>query len=171
MIAKLRIAKIVGEDIEHVIHMVKSAHGALKNASSEARSCVPVDFSKTVPLVFQTTSVSEFNSTFLTVQRDVQTTADIQGVSPVWPPLSEILSLATNTHQRLKHSGEWDGAMRKSHAHTVSTSAPPRLPGNGGGLKPACWNCGGDHLLPDCTRPRDEARIERARQRFRASNP
>ena len=62
--------------------------------------------------------------------------------------------------------------MRKLQAHTGSTSAPPRLPGNGGGVTPACWNCGSlDHLLPDCPRPRDESRIERARQRFRASNP
>ena len=177
-VSRIRISKTTGEDIESVIRLIKSTYRVLRNASTSARSYVPIDFSKTVLKVFQTSSVDEFNDAFLTVMRDCQTQADLKGISPTWPDLSTILTLANNTHQRMKHSGLWDGATRRSQAHNAIASAPPQQchPARGThtarGPRPVkCWNCGGQHPLPDCPSPRDEARIERAREQHRANNP
>ncbi|KAL4224071.1 Zinc finger CCHC domain-containing protein 8 [Mactra antiquata] len=35
--------------------------------------------------------------------------------------------------------------------------------------KNSCWNCGGDHMLNDCTEPRDQRRISEARNAMMAS--
>lgn len=173
-VSRINISKTNGEDIESVIRLIKSTYRVLKNSGTPGKSYVPIDFPKRVMMVMQTTSVEEFNHVFLTLMRDAQTQADIKGISPVWPDLYEILTLANNTYQRMKHSGLWDGATKRSQAHNATVTAPQRGPGTrvARGSQPLkCWNCGGPHLLPDCTQPRDEARIERARQQFRAHNP
>ena len=79
---------------------------------------------------------------------------------PTWPDLGDILSLANNTHRRMKLNGTWDSWVRRSSAHILE------LPDGY-----SCWNCGGRHWLRDCPKPRDEARIERARQQNRTSTP
>jgi hypothetical protein len=78
--------------------------------------------------------------------------------------------LATPTYNRLKVSGEWDvpTTTRAKSYNTVANTS-----GSTSGDKPSfersCWNCGSkDHMLNDCTKPRDEAKVTKARQQFRA---
>ena len=178
---KLKISKSAGENVENTVSLVKSTHRILKSASTLYHNYVPDDFPKTILQIFQTTSIPEFNEAFAEEERSAQRKADKSGGMPVWPDISEITSLATNTYQRLKNTGHWvkpkpassfklalkekqekdrlylqfkeDNGKTKYHKKKV------RLP-------PKCWNCGGKHSLHECTEPQDEARIKKNKREF-----
>ena len=141
--------KIEGEDVEYAVRLIKATYTVLRNASSLNRHYVPREFTKTVFEFFQTSSVPEFNATFLDEQRKLQVQADKDGVQPVWPSLTVVCRLATVTYRRLKANGVWDGIVdRKSNQAFVGTR--PEKPPDG------CFNCGGDHWLDKCPRPIDQ---------------
>ena len=172
----LDIKKLEGEDVEKAVGLIKSTLRALRNASTDARSFVPMDFTKTVMTVLQTTSVPEFNDTFKRKTNQILTLADEDGVLPIWPDASSVLKLALNTYKRYKFDGTWDGPMRKSKALLIaqpspkppSTSYKPRDPQQNVTSNITCWGCGGPHHLDDCPHPRDEAKIEANRLKFKA---
>ena len=172
-VAQLKLSKLEGEDVEQAIRLLESTLRALKNASTEDRSCVPLDFVKTIYRVLQTSSVAEFNAVFRDQLRVIQTKADMDGVSPIWPDASRVLALANNTCQRLKHSGQWDGVLKRSQAHTAVPSGP-RVSRHVDYSKPPppgyiCFNCGGHHWLLRCKKPLVQARIETNKQKFFAA--
>ena len=170
-LSSLNISKLPGEDVEQAVSLVKSTYKVLKCASSKNRTYLPNDFAKTVFHLFQTTSVPDFNEIFHTQYVSIQTQADLHGTQPRWPAVTSIISLATNTYRRLKHAGVWDKAVGKPSGAYVSHS--PRLPPTDmPTTRPArtCWNCGStDHMCTDCPAPKDQAKIDAARQRFLAT--
>ena len=172
-VTQLKLSKLEGEDVEKAIRLLKSTLRALKNASTEDRSYVPLDFVKTIYKVLQTSSVPEFNDVFRTQQREIQTTADMEGISPVWPDASRVLSLANNTYQRLKHSGQWDGVLKRSQAHAAVPSGAPATRVTDYSKPPPpgyiCFNCGGHHWIVKCDKPHDQAKIEANKKKFLAS--
>ena len=172
-VAQLKLSKLEGEDVEQAIRLLKSTLRALKNASTEDRSHAPLDFVKTIFRVLQTSSVAEFNAVFRDQLRVIQTKADMDGVSPIWPDASRVLALANNTYQRLKHSGQWDGVLKRSQAHAAVPSGP-RVSRHVDCSKPPppgyiCFNCGGHHWLIRCEKPLVQARIETNKQKFFAA--
>ena len=160
----LKISSIPGEDVEVAVSLIKATHRVLKCASSKTKSYVPSDFSRTVFVVFQTTSVHEFNLLFKDEQRRIQKAADMDGARPVWPAVSKILNLATNSYRRMKASGEWLKPSKK----TAFTGEVPQTSDKKKTYVIICWNCGGQHLLKECPKPKDENRIQAARKKFRA---
>jgi DNA-directed RNA polymerase subunit RPC12/RpoP len=158
----LKISSITGEDVEVVVSLIKATHRVLKCASSKTKSYVPNDFVRTVFMVFQTTSVPEFNILFKDEQRRIQKAADMEGARPVWPPVSKVLNLATNSYRRMKASGEWLKPGKKT-AFTGDASQSSEKKKT---FVIICWNCGGQHLLKECPKPKDEKRIQAARKKF-----
>ena len=151
-----------GEDVEHAIRSIKSTCRVLKCSSTQTRSCVPLDFTKTVLKMFQTSSVPDFNDVFHRLEQDVIVAADMKGIKPEWPSVTSVLNLAANSFRRLKSTGEWDNVSgnrsRAFTAHPVKS-----IPENS--FKPAprkliCWNCGDGHHLKDCKKPKDQMKIE-----------
>ena len=69
---------------------------------------MPLDFTKTVLKIFQTSSVPDFNDVFHRLEQDVIVAADMKGIKPEWPSVTSILNLAANSFRRLKSTGEWD---------------------------------------------------------------
>ena len=180
-IKKLKIHKTVGEDVEEIGRLLKTTLKVLKSASDDQRSYVPMDFTKTIFDVFQTSSAPEFNEVFKKMSAEILTKADMEGVVPIWPQPGKILTLGLNTHKRLKATGVWDGMVKKSRAMIANNPAPAPAVHNDNSEPPAapqanysqektlnCWNCGGNHHLKDCTKPRNEAKIEEARRKFQS---
>jgi len=161
-VRELKLNTLLGEDVELAVRLIKSIARVLKNASTPTRSYLPSDFIETVFAVMQTSSAPEFNTVFRTELHMIQVEADKTGNAPRWPPLSELLLLAKNTHMRLKHNNVWDKVSKRSRALTLQTN--PRPAGN-----ITCWNCGGNHHLSDCPKPRDQKKIDLAIQRYRAA--
>ena len=78
------------------------------------------------------------------------------------------------SYNRLKQSGEWDvpsSVKAKGYVAGPLSAPPPRFPPQDT-KNMKCWNCGKEgHLLPQCTAPRDQAKIDQACQSFRQANP
>ena len=162
-LSSLRIRDIPGEDVDKVVSLIKSAHSLFKSASSSYHSFIPEDFPKMILTLLQTSSVPEFNQAFLREQQIAQHQADKTGQLVNWPTVSELTSMATNSYKRLKSSNQW--LTTPTGRRRALTAAPPS---NGPRrFTPKCWNCGEEgHTLKDCKKPKDNAKIETARQAF-----
>lgn len=166
-VEELKLNKIEGEDVEQVIRLIKSTYRVLKNSSTKTRSYVPLEFTKTVFQIFQTSTVSQFNDIFYTWEQEILIKADLKGVKPVWPSLSEVIRLAKNSYSRLKSAGLWDDPKKSAKGYTAQLT--PNRPQSSTPRKLLCWNCGSDnHLLNDCTVKRNQDKIDEARRKFRA---
>ena len=159
-IANLKIRDLKGEDVDLAVSMIRSTVTALEGASGPDHSYVPDDFPQTVLKILQTTSVRKFNDAFDKEETEARHAADKLGCRPKWPTIHQTLNLASNTYGRMLAEGSWCvpvGSKKSTFNATTST------PGNY-----RCWNCGLNHKLPDCPEPRDEAKIEKARQEYKA---
>jgi hypothetical protein len=166
----LKISTLEGESVDVAVSLINSAYATFQSTSTPHNDRIPPEWSKTLITVFQTTSVPEFNETFKDEEKGARRSADKNGGQPNWPTHEQLTRLATTTYNRLKVSGEWDvpTTTRAKSYNTVANTS-----GNTSGDKPSfersCWNCGSkDHMLNDCTKPRDEAKVTKARQQFRA---
>ena len=63
-VARIDLSAHQGEDVEYAIRLIKSTYRVLKCSSTQTRSYVPLDFTKTVLKIFQTSSVPDFNDVF-----------------------------------------------------------------------------------------------------------
>ena len=159
-IKNLKIKDLKGEDVEKAVSLVRSTHDALLHFSADHRSYVPEDFSQTVLKLFQTSSVTKFNNAFEREETEARHKADKFGGTPTWPPINQILNLATSTYRRLTYEGEWDVPTgSQSSAFKAGSSQSKKR-------KVTCWNCGKDHTLNDCDQPRNEPRIAKAREEY-----
>ena len=171
-VENLDISKIEGENVDTAVSLINAAYQAFRSASTSDNDRVPPEWPKTLIHVFQTTSVSTFNIEFIDEERRARREADKHGGQPEWPTHEELVSMATTLYNRLKRTGHWDipkSARSKAYNINLNRQRPPGKPGSSGqGYTRKCWNCGStDHMLNDCTAPRDENKIAKARQQFR----
>ena len=166
----LEISKIEGENVDTAVSLINAAYQAFKSASTKENDRIPPEWSKTLIHVFQTTSVSTFNIEFIDEERRARREADKHGGQPEWPTHEELVSMATTLYNRLKRTGHWDmpkSARSKAYNLNLDRQRPTGKQ-VGPGFTRKCWNCGSpDHMLNDCTAPRDENKIAKARQQFR----
>jgi hypothetical protein len=170
----LKIRDLKGEDADLAISLIRSCHEMLKASSTVDRNYVPDDFPQIVLKALQTSSNHAFNRAFATEELDIQHKADKENRAPEWPDVEEILNLATNMYNRMSGSNTWlTSRDHRRRALTTSTSMKDGRstrrhngPSNSG-YRRHCWNCGSpDHELADCPSPKDEAKIEKARQDY-----
>ena len=152
----MKLSELEGEDVDVAISLLRSTYSALESASTPSRNYIPDDFPRTIMQVLQTSSVPEFNQAFADEETDILREADRSGTKPSWPDVYVTLDYASNVYQRLKADNIWclpAGNKSSSFNYTVT-----------------CWNCGGNHLLSECSKPRDEAKIDKARKAYRSRN-
>jgi hypothetical protein len=169
----LKISTLEGESVDVAVSLINSAYATFQSISTPTKDRIPPEWCKTLITVFQTTSVPEFNETFKDEEKGARRSADKNGGQPNWPTHEQLTRLATTTYNRLKVSGEWD-VPKASRAKSYNAVGSPggTTPGYKQPFERTCWNCGSkDHMLNDCTRPRDEAKVTKARQQFRARRP
>ena len=162
----LKMRDLPGEDVDKVVSLIKSAHALFKSASSSCHSFIPEDFPKMILEILQTSSVPEFNLAFQREQQIAQHKADKTGQLVEWPTISELTSMATNSYKRLTCSNNWCCDARHSQKALTAQPAGRHSNGQRPRLPPECWNCGGPHTLKDCTKPKDQTKIDAARQAF-----
>ena len=165
-VGRIDISKFLGEDVDKAVSLIKSTYKVLKSSSTMTHTYVPQDFVQTIFKVLQTTTVSEFNEAFKKEHDSIQLYADKHGTKPKWPSVTAVLSLATNMYRRLKSTGDWDAAVgRQSKAYNAQLTSP-----SGGPQSTLnCWNCGGNHMLKDCPKPKVQATIDAARKKYLAA--
>ena len=125
------------------------------------------DFVEILYNIYQTSSVDKFNHVFRDEKESLLREGDKTGTTPNWPAARTINNLASATYARLKIAGEWDvpeDTKKKAEAYSAGaqTGTQPKQPSGSHSHprgKAKCFNCGGDHLLPQCTKPRNEDEI------------
>ena len=170
-----KISKTQGEDVDKAISLAKSTYAALKSVSTSDRNLIPSDYPKILMDVLQTTTVPVFTDYWRRQVQDAHTAADAAGGLPKWPDVSVILRTATNMYRRMKSDGTWTGATDPKRSSFPAVGNPPRVLDHGSKPpSPSCWNCGGKHHLKDCSHPKDQSKIDAARQAHfdrKKSNP
>lgn len=170
-VKQLRISSLEGENVDKTVSLLDAALSTFKAASTPTTNRIPQEWNKDLLTIFQTSSVSTFNSLFLKIQQDVRQAADMEGVMPQWPDHEEIIRLASATYNRLKLSGEWDvPASSQKKAMVVEVRRPFKPNDNQPRPDPTCWNCGiKGHKLQQCPKPLDQAKIDKKRVEWKSN--
>ena len=155
-IRNLKISDILGEDVDEAVSMIRSVYNLMLNTSTERHNYVPDDFPRTVLTIFQTSSVAEFNKIFEDEERDVIRQSYKQNGRLEFPTVQATLLLASNLYHGMQ--SKWNTGKRGA-AFNANHNQEHRPKGT-------CFNCGGDHMLTDCTKPRYDSKIAKARQAF-----
>lgn len=161
----LDISKIPGEDVGHAVSLISGTYDFLKNLESiDSSERIPKEFTRHVLQVLQTTSNSGFNLFFQTMEA-TESCAHILRPQDKGTSVDKILECATSEYNTRVINGTWDGVKAKKN----ETKAGFTAAGNGATERP-CFNCGStQHKLDKCTKPKDDQRIEKARQALRDS--
>ena len=170
LVAKLKISKYPGEDVSKYVTVIRAVHATLQSASEAGNLYFDEDsFIQTVVERLQTTSVPEFNEPYKIMLAKAIDDLDQPTLGPgnrvirsrakrTKFPLSfaAIMYGAEQKYGRIVAKGGWNVSRRTPVANfqqqTVRT----------------CFNCGGNHLLPECDKPRDEQKIAANRAAYDA---
>jgi hypothetical protein len=156
-----------GENIVEVVSQVRGAHSRLMMVSfGGAASAVPITFCEDVMDALATTSTPTFNEAF--DYRKLRATTRLSGGGKTNYNVDQILEAALELYNEMMQDDSWLGVKSKAketaftavkkakngktEAALVSTSAD--------GAPRKCFNCGGDHMLPQCKKPLDQERIK-----------
>jgi hypothetical protein len=127
---------------------------------------LPEDIVKILLQVFQTSSVDDFNSTFLLMekQRKQQAVLRRTGSPPDLSP-SDIFKIAESEYRDMQTLNTWTGVHTKGDSAFHAGNRPP--PNGGSHFTPDCFNCGEAHHVKQCPKPRDEAKINQKAAEFK----
>ena len=155
----LNITEIPGEDIDHVVSLIKSTDKVLQTSSLGARSYTPTDLAKTCIDIFLTCSHPEFTCSFEQVKNAALANADMTGTSPIWPTVTALTNMATYNYARNRALGIWNDSKAKSSAFNASLTPHGKHQKSGGRGRDEfkCFNCNStEHLADKCPKPKDE---------------
>ena len=170
-----------GEDIDVVVPMFRSIFNNIE--SLRKGNDLPLESTRNLLRVFQSTSVDSFNSIFEDMEKQLINTEIQTAVNPDYvlyltsiggsvltndsSSIQRVLQTAEVAYRNLLQKGEWDKVMQKPPGQAAfniqgvtpppeeDNQAPPVIfpPGT-------CFNCGGAHHLRNCPHPRNKARID-----------
>jgi hypothetical protein len=168
-IDSVKISDYKGEDVGEAVTHLRAIIHRLKNmrrrdVAGNEIDLVPLDLTKRLYKIFQTSSSSEFNGLFLNQYNQEYTKYLITGNS-AWADPDSVLTLAQNLYVRLCAENNWHGVDQNKATFPVITSPKAAATFLS---KAKCHNCGGQHLLRDCTEPQDPARISANQKRFKS---
>ncbi|KAG7361171.1 hypothetical protein IV203_036271 [Nitzschia inconspicua] len=164
----LKLSTYPGEDVDKAVTHLRTLVRCLKklkrrNADGHEIDLVPFDLTKQLYGILQTSSCDDFNSMIRTAFLNDQHAVLTRGISH-WSDPEEVLSMAQTLYHQLCTDGKWTGVTQNKAtfpAFTKKKDAVAFL------CQIRCHNCGGPHLLRECTEPQDEARIKANRKRFK----
>jgi hypothetical protein len=146
------LSKVQGENVSLVSTQIRAVCERLSEVQQ-----LPLETPTYVLSGLTKCSVPEFTGPFelmLNQERVTQMATPVSLINTsdaTFVRVKEILQLANNSYHSLNTSNAWS----VPHGHHSSISGSP-----------VCFNCGGDHMLPDCRKPRDEGKIARNRKAF-----
>jgi hypothetical protein len=154
----LKITNFDGENVSRVVSLIR---GAYKRLQGVGASKVPLDFSKQVAMVLQTSTVAEFNDIFSYVVTKAEVETQIKPGENHWPKIDVLLELAESKYLELHQVDKWTGVNTKVNQSVFKAGQRPVS------ANYKCFNCGGNHPLTQCTVIKDDARIEKNREAFK----
>jgi hypothetical protein len=131
-IKNLKLRDLPRENVDTAISLIKTTYQALENALTPEHTYISEDFAQTILEVLQTSSVRRFKEEETQVRHE----ANKFGGRPQWPPLNQILNLATNTYHKMQAENTWNiSSHNKKRAYVRSSqggfgSAPKQFNGS-----------------------------------------
>jgi hypothetical protein len=157
----LKISSFEGENVSRVVSLIRGANKRLRNVT-----VLPEEFPKWVLLVFQTSSVEDFNKVFGHLRREIEVVTPLINNTRVrYPSIEDMLRMAEKLYLDMTASNEWSGATTKANqaAFLVNGQGTPNV-----ARKLSCWNCGMEgHTLKECPRPSNPTLVEKNKQAFK----
>ena len=156
----MKITDFDGENIDKVVSLIRGAVIWLSNMNTKSgNNALPDDFAETLLKVFQTSSVPSFNALFehFSIQTELSSFTN-QGSTG--PTIDQVLKFAENCYRCLCSTNKWTGVKTKAN----KTSFKACLLANKG--EAICFNCGGNHILKECTKPLNSDRIKANKKIF-----
>jgi hypothetical protein len=165
----VKISTYKGEDVCTVVSHLRALLARLKSlrrrdAAGHEIDLVPLDITRKLYKIFQSSSCDTFNRYFSDQERSEYGASLVKGPS-AWSSTDYVLSLAENLYRDLCADHEWHGKNANKATFPAIKDAA-KATAFLSQLK--CHNCGGPHVLNDCTKPLDEARIKANRTRVKA---
>ena len=143
------------------------------------RYLLPTDLNAKLLSVLQTSSVKNFNDIFETIERNAKADA-VGGADPTFPPLDQLCDKADAVFKDLVTKNLWTGVGpdgshldstfvakkgKTSDGGTPAANVSEKKNPKKGGKHLTCDNCGSEfHFLPDCPRPKNDAKIAAAKK-------
>jgi hypothetical protein len=163
----VKISSYKGEDVSAVVTHLRAIIRRLqqmrrRDAAGNQIDLVPLDLTKRLYSVFQTSSSLEFNNLFQN-RYSFEYAESLASGNKAWSEPEKVLNLALNLYTRLCADDNWVGTNQNKS--TFSTTLNPKAATSTMGTV-KCHNCGGPHYLRDCPVPRDKARIDANRQKM-----
>jgi hypothetical protein len=176
-----KLQNIQGENVTKLTSIVRNTVRHLETMKDATTNLplLPTDLNEQLLSVLQTSSVTQFNNVFTTIENNARADA-LGGSDPKFPSLEELCAKADANFQRLSSQNKWTG-VRPDGSHLDATFVAKK---NGGGTPAAnvgqkkknpksrsgkqlvCDNCGSDeHFLNECKHARDESKIAAAKKR------
>ena len=169
-IRNFNITHLKGEDITRAVSLLKGAIRRLAHIKRKKQGSDHEwydEMTRQVLKIMQTSSVDDFNDIFKEIERNrlIDTAFLDKGDKSLASRLSyeKIFSLAEQQYISMNEAGTWTGVTTKGTESVFKSELQPEQ------KKIECFNCGGPHLLKDCTRPRDENKIKENRKKKRAA--
>jgi hypothetical protein len=159
-VENFNLTTIPGEDVEKAVSLLKSACTRLKHFNRLPKNIIPM-----LLKAMETSSVPEFNEQIAHLKRSqsIASTFKRKGVA-MDLTTDDVLNFAAGRYRLLVETGEWTGVssassvfmMKETKKKTTTTTT-----------QSTCWNCGsGDHKLPECQKTRNEANIQKNKDKF-----
>ena len=177
-IKSAKISDYDNENVKFVCAIIKSGLQRLRHAGKS----FPDDMIRQLITVLRTSSVPAFNDYFEQLERSVMFDEDYahsanrygvlaagstRSFSNTYDDANRLLTVAETHYERLVRKGDWakhiKGGKKKDAAFHADGGAKD---GNKPQFKGDCFNCGGKHLLSDCPKPKDQAKIDANKAKF-----
>jgi hypothetical protein len=152
---KLNISEITGENVDKAVSQIRGAVDRLEQINK-----TPPDLTRKLLVIFQTTSVLDFNGHFKALEQKRVREGILDGKATTYDA-DKLCDLAEQLYHQKLETNEWTGLTTKGK-DSIFTAA------KGKGIIPVCWNCGENgHLVNECPKAPNSALVEKNRTAFR----
>jgi hypothetical protein len=150
----LSIGEIDGEDIDKAMSQI---HGPIDRPTQIKK--LPEDLTCKLLMIFQMTSVPEFNEHFKSLEQSRTREGIMSGKASQYAH-DKLCKLTTQLYQQMLETGDWNGISTKAKSSIFVQVE--------GKFTRTCWNCGDPgHTLTKCMKAKNPAQIEKSKLLFR----
>jgi hypothetical protein len=152
----LSIGEIDGENVDKAVSQIRGAINRLTQIKK-----LPEDLTRKLLMIFQTTSVEEFNAHFKVLEQTRTREGIMSGQASQYAH-DKLCELAAQLYRQMLETGDWNGTTTKGKASTF-------VQVDGKSVQ-TCWNCGTQgHSLNECKKAKNPTQIEKNKLAFRAN--
>lgn len=164
-----RVDKVAGENVKTVSQIVISVTRRIHHSRG---GTLPTGYIDTVISIYQTSSVTAFNSQFQQIataraseeanrriSEQTGKSAPVATYSNTFQSIQFLTNMADQFYDQYTQEGHWSKYVKTKASNSDQQAALNTT-------APKCFNCGESHHLKECPKPIDEARVTRNKEAY-----